>query len=297
MIEANGEAPSSCLLCGNPGLVRHFWPPIKYSGVLHRFWRCSRCRSLSMHPLPDEDCLRGIYEAVRPGLDNRCALPRHRRLQVAFLRDSRRWWPGTSLLDIGCGDGFYLRSARTLGLGATGVEFNAVVAARYRTATGLDILGWDDLAARRQRYDILHLGHVLEHMPDPVSLIERTLRFARPDTLWLVDGPLEGQACLSRLVVDLGSRIRDKPYNEMEPQHLIAATARGQELFFERIGFHTLRFEVREHKWPLPEHLASYRPVHVLMYAVAFASVGLSAVIPSLGNLFHFTGRHPFDAR
>ena len=92
-------------------------------------------------------------------------------------------------------------------------------------------------------------------------------------------------------VVGLGSRVRNRSYKEMEPQHLSCATAQGQRLFFERLRFRALRFETREHAWPLPDRVEAFAVDHILKYALGRASMALSTLIPVLGNLFHFTGR------
>ncbi len=225
------------------------------------------------------------------------ALPTHRRLQVEFLALGLADAPGRRLLDFGCSGGFYMTAARELGLEASGVEYDAEYSQRVARAVGLPVTTLDRLEAERPApFDIIHVGHVLEHVAAPAALVRRLMPLAQPTTLWLFDGPLENNRCLSRFVIDIGSRLKRRPYQEIEPQHLSATTARAQRDFFERLGFTALRFEIREQAWPLPETFPGWSPALLGRFALARVSIGLSRWLPGCGNLFHFAGRRGVPA-
>jgi len=290
-----------CLVCHSLVVKPHFWPPARYEGREFRFYRCGQCRSLSIHPVPDQALLVRMYgrQPEHAGTESGGArlgvaeLPTHRRLQVEFLASARRWFVGTRLLDYGCGDGFYMQRGLVLGLESVGVEFNKSYATALREKLSLPLV--DSSTFLREyagtHFDIIHLGHILEHLPEPDRLIRELAPFAHKGTLWLIDGPLEANFCLSRILVDLGSRVRRRPFQVLEPQHLIATTARSQRRFLEALGFQTLRFEIREHAWPLPDDPNWSNLEHSLRYLIAAASKILSSVVPGSGNLFHHSAR------
>lgn len=212
---------------------------------------------------------------------------------MEFLASARRWFAGTRLLDYGCGDGFYTQRGLVLGLESVGVEFNKSYAMALREKLSVPVV--DSSTFLREyvgaHFDIIHLGHILKHLPEPDQLIRELASFSHKRTLWLIDGPLEANFCLSRILVDLGSRVRRKPFQVLEPQYLIATTARSQRRFLEGLGFQTLRFEIREHAWPLPDEPNWNNLEHTVRYLIAAASKNLSSVVPGSGNLFHHSAR------
>ena len=84
-------------------------------------------------------------------------LPRHRR----------------RLLDIGCGPGFFLKTAKERGWIVKGVEPSRQAAAHARSLR-VDVV--EDFfnqrtAAQLGRYDVVHLNNVLEHVPNPLEIV------------------------------------------------------------------------------------------------------------------------------
>ncbi len=78
--------------------------------------------------------------------------------------------PG-KLLDIGCGNGEFLKFADRYGWRVVGVDFDGE-AVREARSCGLDArLGDIDVIDRGERYDFISLSHVIEHVYDPVELL------------------------------------------------------------------------------------------------------------------------------
>ena len=79
-----------------------------------------------------------------------------------------------SLLDFGCGAGGVLRMASEFALRAVGVELEIpmqkqLVKEGYTCYHSLDeALGHE----KKERFDIITLFHVLEHLPNPVSTLQ-----------------------------------------------------------------------------------------------------------------------------
>jgi 2-polyprenyl-3-methyl-5-hydroxy-6-metoxy-1,4-benzoquinol methylase len=114
-------------------------------------------------------------------------LPFAREVIDARYRHLRRNDGGRRLLDVGCGDGTFLRRARELGWEGEGVDFDpgAVAAAR---AHGFDVrLGSIDVyAGRSNAFDVITCNHVIEHLHDPHALLGALHRLLTPSgELWL----------------------------------------------------------------------------------------------------------------
>jgi SAM-dependent methyltransferase len=77
------------------------------------------------------------------------------------------------LLDIGSGPGFFLKSAKAHGWKAMGIEPSEQAGAFARGMGCEVVAGFFDAesAPTLGRFDVVHLNNVLEHVPDPVSLI------------------------------------------------------------------------------------------------------------------------------
>lgn len=94
-----------------------------------------------------------------------------------------------SVLDIGCGWGWFLDEYRTRGWTVRGLEPSADMAALARDTYGLDVStgNVESLPSLQKKFDLITLWNVLEHIPDPLA----ALRIIRP---YLLSGGLLGLA-------------------------------------------------------------------------------------------------------
>lgn len=86
------------------------------------------------------------------------------------------------VLDVGCGSGFYLDLARAGGLETCGLELNTAAAEKAR-ARGHKIFTrlLHELDPQEVgRFDLITLFQVLEHVPDPVSVMKQAAGFLNP---------------------------------------------------------------------------------------------------------------------
>ncbi len=99
--------------------------------------------------------------------------------------------PVGRLLDVGCGDGRFLRLARQAGFTADGIEFSPEGARRSAEALNRPVaigdLSVDPLLPGP--FDTITLWHVLEHVGDPARLLAAVHRRLRPGGLIAVAVP------------------------------------------------------------------------------------------------------------
>jgi SAM-dependent methyltransferase len=95
------------------------------------------------------------------------------------------------LLDVGCGEGAFLRAARKRGWEVFGTELTAETARFARESGGLDVRtgGPAEWGFEAGTFDAVTFWHVLEHVPDPVAMLEQCARLLRPGGLIVVAVP------------------------------------------------------------------------------------------------------------
>jgi SAM-dependent methyltransferase len=161
--------------------------------------------------------------------------------------------PGGRLLDIGCAGGHFLSVARAFGYEVAGIEYN-VSMARVARERGFDVLQGDVMQVEIPgRFDVIHMEDVLEHLPDPHSLLGKVVSALAPGGVVVVDGPLEAQSCLGLLPLRLNRRIRRIEDPEVAPAHLWLYSWRTQRRLLERAGLEEVWVRVYEDaKPPIP---------------------------------------------
>jgi len=139
--------------------------------------------------------------------------------------------PASRLLDIGCGSGTYMRLMRDLGWQVRGVEPDAGAVETARKA-GLDVRqgSMDDIdPALDGFFDVVTVGHVIEHTHDPIAALEAAYAVLKSGGLLWIGTPNFGS---------LGSWIFRARWRALEPpRHLVLFTGEGLSGALQRAGF------------------------------------------------------------
>lgn len=295
-----------CLICGNIGFKPYYYPPTQFNNKLFHYHECTACQSAQISPLPDDDDMKLMYGTI----DHSYLLnlkegeqfkyisnyPKynHQAFQLHFLKKFNYQVYGKTLLDVGCGSGFYMNFAKTLGFDCHGIEFSADFAKLLRTKTKQDIYSFDEfktLFPEGKQFDIIHLGHVLEHSTAPAAFFNDLKKYAHSKTVFIVDGPLEKNKCFSRFVIKYASKWQGRKTNSYPPQHITFTNKNSQLRFFERAGLVKINFEVTEQMFPFPSSMKGESLKNKIMFIIGRISVNLSKLFPGSGNIFHYAGQ------
>jgi 2-polyprenyl-3-methyl-5-hydroxy-6-metoxy-1,4-benzoquinol methylase len=159
---------------------------------------------------------------------------------MAARQDSKYRWlprhrPGLRLLDVGCGNGAFLKIARSIGWEAEGLDLDegAVAVAR---AEGLRIgVGCIATLADREpaSFDAITVNHVIEHVYDPRRDLVAAFRLLKPGgTLFLETPNIDAR----------GAKLFGIHWRGMEPpRHLVLFTLESLTRLLEDIGFSDIR--------------------------------------------------------
>ncbi len=191
---AGAELAVDCAVCGAAAL-RPVWTvrdTLLNSPGEFRIVRCPECGTLRMSPRPPFEERRAAFSDLYPlfdwALGRKWAEPEERiaRFAPQIAEITRRHRPGR-LLDVGCGDGYFMLGMKQRGWDVRGVELNEKVAAFARDTLGLDVAGgaeheadWDGA------YECITLFGVIEDVDDPNSLLRRCHEHLAPGGLLVV---------------------------------------------------------------------------------------------------------------
>jgi len=172
--ETMKEKLSACPLCDSPE-ERLFLEGVDYFLTREKFSivECSTCGFRFTNPRPSVESSGKYYqtdEYISHDAGKRGIIPtlygiaRHLTLRSKF-GIIKRYSPGNSILDIGCGTGEFLDYCQKMGLHCIGVEPSDKARNFASTTYGLDVKA-DFLAGieNSDRFDCITLWHVLEHI-------------------------------------------------------------------------------------------------------------------------------------
>ncbi|PTN34150.1 class I SAM-dependent methyltransferase [Desulfonatronum sp. SC1] len=113
------------------------------------------------------------------------------RGRIAFLQQQIDISKVETALEIGCAKGEFLSELNIAGVPAEGVEPSQAMAGLGSNTYGVKITGsvYDDFPLRPGYYDLMSMFHVLEHVSDPLSMLQRIKKELKPDGYLFLEVP------------------------------------------------------------------------------------------------------------
>lgn len=148
------------------------------------------------------------------------------------------------LLDIGCGRGQLAGAARQFGFRVTGIECHPAVlkaaADRVDELLAVDLADYQTVTAALadRNFDVILFACVLEHTPDPLSVLRFYRRFLKPNGRIVVSLP--NIACWDRRLALLFGRFDYANSGIMDRTHLRFFTFRTARALLQEAGLATL---------------------------------------------------------
>jgi 2-polyprenyl-3-methyl-5-hydroxy-6-metoxy-1,4-benzoquinol methylase len=294
-----------CIICESAKLATDYYRPNLFNDTLFHYHRCKACKSVSIDPIPSKADFDKIYgetdhayiKKMKAGEkiihDFKWPKYHHQGYQINLFKQSSKLAKGNKLLDFATGSGFYLAYAQTLGFEVVGVEYSQDFSNKMKEKTGLNIISINELesAYSTKKFDIIHFGHILEHLENPYEIIKKLRYFAHDETIIIADGPLEANACLSQKIIRIGAFLKRKKYNYYAPQHLTFTNYNSQLLFFKKAGLKTLKYKVMEQDFPFRIQRKCFFSFNTFTSLLSLCSIQISKLSPKMGNVFHYVGK------
>jgi SAM-dependent methyltransferase len=145
-----------------------------------------------------------------------------------------------TLLDVGAGEGWALSFFRARGWSVTGLDYSTAGCARHNPACLEHLIVGDifdkiaALSGKNVRYQVILLDNVLEHVADPLDLLQSVHRLLAADGALIIEVPND----FSRIQeYALSKGYVSRPYWVVAPDHLSYFTKEGLLKLCQEAGF------------------------------------------------------------
>jgi 2-polyprenyl-3-methyl-5-hydroxy-6-metoxy-1,4-benzoquinol methylase len=198
-------------------------------GKYGRHVQCRNCRLIYVNPIEKAGKINEDYSKRKS--DEDIIVQRSRlhatRSQVRLIQ---RYDSGTSLLDIGSGEGFFLFNASKAGYITKGIELcqDAAEYAKKEFGVDIEVGAFEGLQLPESCFDVVTLWTVLEHVPHPLTTLKKAHRILKPGGLLAISTP------------DIGSplaRILGKKWWEIRRLHVNQFTTKTLTEIVKNAGF------------------------------------------------------------
>ena len=285
----------NCFLCGSTRVKRtRERRPVNFH-VNRYFYKCKDCMGYSLWPKLENWEIQKLYStnyigdvAPASSLDYESDKARFAKLELYLTNITD---PGEKqYLDFGCGassDTVIL--AKALGFQAFGVEVAADTRKQANLVSGCEIYSPEEIALGQHRYDIVFMGDVLEHVMDPILLLESVQKSLKPGGVLVIQGPLEGALTLSNFFVSLKAQIFFKRPSVFPPYHVSLARKSSILNMLRVRGLTTVDLQITEPYWPAPRFGSSDSFVSLSKFLLSLTKlidIGIRQINKSYGTRF-----------
>lgn len=226
---STADTPVICPVCGTNTDRAEY----RYSdaGATSFIFRCAGCDLLFLRPLAlanltdrQMDCV--DYVEYVPALFK--FLHENLILRKEINEVKKVGASSRLLLDIGCGTGWTTAFWKSKGFEVTGVEPSQARAALARKRHGMEVIEsyLEDLKLDKS-YDVIILRHMVEHLADPLPMLEKVVGHLAPDGILLIVVPN---------IDSIGRRLFDNLWEWVLPLHCSFFNPRSLRALVEAAG-------------------------------------------------------------
>lgn len=216
--------------------------------------KCTRCHLVSLYPIPTPQMIQEIYTQYSEKKDRlRVEQIRRDTVYPHKIKKLKQYAPGNRLLDIGAGLGTFVDLAKQEGFDPVGIELSTEQCHHAKTLYGLDLINEDVFHIKDDlgQFDVIHLHHVLEHVPSPSQLLDLITTRIHKHGILLIEVPYQ----LTRIQDIIHYPATKKKYPTPCMDHIYFFSPQTLAQMVTAKGFHILEFNQHRPDTP-PEDLS-----------------------------------------
>ncbi len=185
---------ADCALCGAGADSAKPFIEIDGRGIV----KCRSCGLVYLYPRPSEKEIGEYYRKSYFENENDIGVAHphtQQEIQQGVNRhlgqvDSLKRKPGR-LLEIGCGNGLFLKAAQTQGWDVLGVEISKWASEYASERLGIRVLSGklDEVELEKDYFDVVALFHCLEHHLNPLNTLRRVRELLKSDGMLVIALP------------------------------------------------------------------------------------------------------------
>ena len=164
------------------------YPTADVDGTRYTIDSCAECGASFLSPRPSDEALARAYSSEYYGEGER-KFARPIETLIEFFRSARGRrvesliQAPARVLDVGCGNGHFLRYLQRGGYQCYGVELDGKAADRVAQIPELKLHRgvFDASVFQGEQFDVVTLWHVVEHLPDTADAMSQLSRLVRKD--------------------------------------------------------------------------------------------------------------------
>lgn len=228
----------SCNLCSNES-----FQVIEDEENPFQVLKCRQCSLVFVHPQPNVRELESHYDDhyyrkwMGEQKQKRCKMWKRR------LDRLEKFCSKGNLLDVGCGEGSFLKLAKQKGWTVKGTEFSPFAAQYAADLLNTNIFCGDltDAGYPENCFDVVTLWHVLEHVPDPERYLKTIHEILQPGGLLVLAVPNVNNLMM-KLAYRIVKRQRLKLFHSGEKElHLFHFSPKTIRSYLKKTGFDCLK--------------------------------------------------------
>ena len=221
-----------CPICGGKSIHDYFKdePYLKI---------CKDCKIVFTYPIP-EDLSKAYGEEYYKIWYEKQYKQRVKLWARRFNKVKKFCKPG-KLLDVGTGDGLFLKVAKKANFDVYGTEISSAAVKAAKSLYGLDIhlTKIENADFKGNSFDVITIWHVIEHVTNPLEVVKKVYSLSKPGAIVFVATP-NLDKYLSRIIYRLKNNRPYPFYSSKGEQHLFHFTEHTLEKVIKKAGFNII---------------------------------------------------------